>query len=173
MDDLSQKSGVFTGLILLTGSDAPGIAQGLFRALADFSIQIDDVEQLIISDRLVLTVLITLNPVHQNAIEADLFEYARLSGVDIATVFTEKILVPASKDRVTVNVVSGKMHPKILEKISSAIVETNGNIESISRTQSEPTGILFVVTGASPAKLSFAIEKLEFEDNVETRVNEL
>ena len=46
MNDLSQNSPVYTGLILLTGTDAPGIAQGLFRSLSDFSVQIDDVSRL-------------------------------------------------------------------------------------------------------------------------------
>jgi phosphoserine phosphatase len=173
MDDLSQKSPVFTGLILLTGIDAPGIAQGLFHSLSDFSVHIDDVEQIVISGRLVLTVLITLNPAHQSAIEVDLAQYAQTSETDIATIFSEQSLIQVDKSRVGVHIVSKKMHPKALSALTSGIVDVNANIESISRTQSEPTGILFVVTGTTQALLASTIEGLEFESELETRVYEL
>ena len=52
----------FTGLILLTGVDRPGISTALFESLAPFAVSIIDVEQIVISDRLILTVLIALNP---------------------------------------------------------------------------------------------------------------
>ena len=173
MDELSQSSPVFTGLIVLTGTDAPGLARGLFQALADFSIQIDDVEQIVISHRLVLTVLITLNPAHQKAIENDLAEYAESSGTDVATIFSAQTLVPVEKNRVAVHIASKKMHPRILLVITEVIVSVNGNIEAISRTQNAPTGILFEVTGTTAKALSSAIESLEFEDELETRVYEL
>ena len=52
----------FTGLILLTGTDKPGIAASLFETLAPFAVHIIDIEQLVINDRLILTVLIGANP---------------------------------------------------------------------------------------------------------------
>jgi len=80
----------FTGLILLTGTDKAGIASALFEILSPFSISILDVEQLVISDRLILTVLIALNPSHQKAIEADLEECASANDVEIATLFASR-----------------------------------------------------------------------------------
>ncbi|MEI7660017.1 MAG: ACT domain-containing protein, partial [Actinomycetes bacterium] len=68
----SQNSEQFTGLILLSGVDKPGITQALFDSLAPFSISILDIEQVVIKDRLILTVLFALNPAHQEAIENDL-----------------------------------------------------------------------------------------------------
>ena len=52
----------YTGLILLSGVDKPGITASLFEVLSPFSITIVDIEQVVIKDRLILTVLITLNP---------------------------------------------------------------------------------------------------------------
>lgn len=57
----------YTGLILLSGVDKPGITASLFEVLAPFSITIVDIEQVVIKDRLILTVLITLNPAHEDA----------------------------------------------------------------------------------------------------------
>ena len=173
MDDLSQKNPVYTGLILLTGSDAPGIAKGLFEAISEFSIQIHDVEQIVISHRLVLTVLITLNPVHQSAIESDLAKYAQISHTDIATVFSEQTLVPVDSIRVGVQIKSKKLHPKSLLAVTSAIVEVKGNIESISRTQSDPTEILFIVTGSKAKELEPTLESLKHEDEIEFKVSQL
>jgi phosphoserine phosphatase len=173
MNDLSQSSPVYTGLILLTGTDAPGIAQGLFRSLSDFSVQIDDVEQIVISGRLVLTVLITLSPAHQSAIEADLAEYAQLSETDIATIFSYQTLLGVDQKRAGVLVIAKKLHPKSLLNLTTGILGVNGNIESISRTQNEPTGILFVITGTTAAILTTAISNLEFEHDLETKVYEI
>ena len=65
------QRGNFTGLILLTGKDRPGIFQSLLDALKDFSISIIDIEQVVIRGRLILTVLISLDPAHKAAIVND------------------------------------------------------------------------------------------------------
>ena len=44
----------YTGLILVSGVDTPGITQRLFEALSPFSISIIDIEQVVIRDRLIL-----------------------------------------------------------------------------------------------------------------------
>ena len=66
----------YTGLVLLSGIDAPGIASALFSTLEPFSITIVDVEQLVIRSRLILTVLIDLDPAHAQAIDDDLNQLA-------------------------------------------------------------------------------------------------
>ena len=58
---ISENSEQFTGLILVSGVDKPGITQALFNALAPFSIVILDIEQVVIKSRLILTVLISLS----------------------------------------------------------------------------------------------------------------
>ena len=79
----------FTGLILLAGKDSPGITEQLYETLAPFSIQILDVEQVVIRDRLILTTLIALDPAHAQAIEGDLVKMAENSGLDLAIDFAD------------------------------------------------------------------------------------
>ena len=62
----------YTGLILLSGVDKPGITASLFETLSAFAITVLDIEQVVIKDRLILTVLIALNPAHESAIATDL-----------------------------------------------------------------------------------------------------
>ncbi len=140
----------YTGLILLSGVDTPGITQSLFEALSPFAIEILDIEQVVIRDRVILTVLISLLPAHANAIEADLLECAEKLKVDIACSFQEQ-----SSDTIAQKL--GLMHISILGNPPSAhaiaavaaeLAQHGGNIERIHRTASYPvTAIEMVVSG--------------------------
>ena len=103
----------FTGLILLSGIDAPGITESLFATLAPFSIVVLDIEQVVITNRLILTVLVTLNPVHQKAIEDDLAQCAERLDVDIATLFTTTTIesIGSKSNLLHVIILSDKLLP--------------------------------------------------------------
>jgi phosphoserine phosphatase len=154
----------FTGLILLTGDDKPGIAHGLFSTLADFSIEILDVEQLVISDRLVLTALIALNSAHQGAIETDLNTFAAHSDVDIAVLFGKKLPSQQVSELVSILVSKAKLHPHDLKLITEKLLELNLNIEAIARRSTSPTIVELRVSGGSEDLILAALETLNFED---------
>jgi phosphoserine phosphatase len=44
------KNESFTGLILVSGQDRPGITQSLMSTLSEFAVNILDIEQLVIRD---------------------------------------------------------------------------------------------------------------------------
>ena len=154
----------FTGLILLTGVDRPGISTALFESLAPFAVSIIDVEQIVISDRLILTVLIALNPSHQKAIETDLEQCAANNDVDIATLFENRQLMPVKDALVDVAISAAKMHPATLASVSKTLKELGANIESISRTDSTKTSILLTVSNSNHADIDAALSALSFED---------
>lgn len=79
----------FSGLILVSGQDRPGITQSLMQTLSQFAVKILDIEQLIIRDRLLLTVLISLDPDHANAVSDDLALLQDEIGLDIAVDFVQ------------------------------------------------------------------------------------
>jgi len=58
-----ENKSTFTGLILVSGEDRPGITESLMNTLSAFSVTIIDIEQLIIRDRLLLTVLLSLDEI--------------------------------------------------------------------------------------------------------------
>ena len=76
-----------SGLILVSGVDQPGITEKLFKALSPFNLEILDFEQVVIRDRLLLTVLVALDPAHVNAVEEDLLKSFENSDFDIAMDF--------------------------------------------------------------------------------------
>ena len=154
----------FTGLILLTGTDKPGISAELFNALTPFAVQVLDIEQIVINHRLILTVLLGLNPAHQSAIEEDLAACAVSNDVDIATIFSKGALIDTPKNMVEIHINSAKMHPRSVALITSTVTESGANIQRFHRESSEPTTICLTISGSTSDKLSDAFNSLTFED---------
>jgi phosphoserine phosphatase len=139
----------YTGLILLSGVDTPGITQALFETLSPFAITVLDIEQVVARDRVILTVLIALNPDHREAIDEDLTACAERLGVDIATSFQsqEGSTIAAKTGLMHVVSLGNPLQPAAISAIAAEIAEHGGNIERIHRTASYPvTAIEFVVS---------------------------
>ena len=162
----------FTGLILLTGTDKPGISASLFETLAPFAVHILDIEQIVINNRLILTVLIGANPAHQNAIEEDLAACATALDVDIATIFAKSAPTDVPKDLVEIHISSIKLHPRTVALVTKALTDTNANIERFVRESANPTSICMTVSGSTAEQISAALENLPLEDAT-TTVNAL
>ena len=163
-----------TGLILLTGTDAPGITQALFATLEPFAISVLDIEQVVISDRLILTVLIGLSPAHAKAIETDLAECALKLDVDIATLFSDSTTssIQAKTGLLHVVALSQKLQPAAISQIASAITQQGGNIERIFRTASYPiTAVEFQVSGASVDQLRTSLALVARDSAVDIAVS--
>jgi len=163
-----------TGLILLTGSDAPGITQALFETLEPFAITVLDIEQVVISDRLILTVLIGLSPAHSAAIEADLNICAANLGVDIAALFTDSTSssIQAKQGLLHVVALSQKLQPGAIAQVASAITAQGGNIERIFRTASYPvTAVEFQVSASSVTKLRSELALVAREVGIDIAVS--
>jgi len=139
----------YTGLILLSGIDAPGISSALFSTLEPFSITVLDIEQVVIRSRLILTVLIDLDPAHAAAVEADLNECASKLNVDIATSFSNETTESIAQKTGLIHVIAlaEKISPGAIANLASDIAATGGNIERIHRSASFPlTAIEFLVS---------------------------
>ncbi len=146
---MSDEKSQYTGLILLSGVDTPGITQALFETLSPFAITVLDIEQVVARDRVILTVLIALNPDHREAIDEDLISCAERLGVDIATSFQSQAgsTIAAKTGLMHVVALGNPLHPAAISAIASEIAEHGGNIERIHRTASYPvTAIEFVVS---------------------------
>jgi len=163
----------FTGLILLTGIDKPGITATLFQTLAPFSLTVLDIEQVVIRERLILTLLIACNPAHTEAIDTDLEELSKTLDVDIATSFSSAPIssIAAKTGLVHAVLLSPKLLPSAVAKVAQTISELGGNIESISRTASYPvTAIEFVISRADPKILKSSLARVAIEQGVDIAV---
>ena len=164
----------YTGLILVSGIDSPGITQALFETLAPFAITVLDIEQVVIRERLILTILIDLNPDHSEAIEEDLTACAERLGVDIATSFQtqEMASIAAKSGLLHVVALGSPLAPQAIAQIASTIASLSGNIERIHRTASYPvTAIEFIVSGADQSVLRQNLAVVSAEKNVDIAVS--
>jgi phosphoserine phosphatase len=164
----------YTGLILVSGEDRPGITEALFETLSPFSLSIIDIEQVVIRSRLILTILISLDPAHADAVEDDLNAKAESLQLDVAMVFSEQESesIAAKTGLTHVVVLSQDLKPGSLAAIASAIADTGGNIERIQRTASFPvTAIECVVSGAQTQALKNALTPLAAQHSVDIAVS--
>ncbi len=164
----------FTGLILVSGVDSPGITEALFEALSPFAVTILDIQQVVIRGRLILTVLISLSPAHAKSIEADLEECATRLGVDIATAFetSDQNTIAPKRSLLHVVVLSQSLKPHVVNAIAAVIAQKGGNIERINRTASYPvTAIELTVSGANLSTLRSALATTGSELSVDVAVS--
>ena len=170
----NDKNQQFTGLILLSGVDKPGITETLFQTLSPFAVNILDIEQVVIRGRVILTCLISCAPAHAAAIEADLEECAKILGVDIASAFEESAStdIAVKKSLLHVVVLSQDLKPSSINAVANAIASNGGNIERIHRTASYPvTAIELIVSGAEQGKLRSDLAQVGTENAVDIAVS--
>ena len=171
---MSDEKSEFTGLILVSGIDTPGITQALFDTLAPFAITVLDIEQVVIRERLILTVLISLNPAHAEAIDEDLQLCGQKLGVDIATSFLEQgqSSIAAKTGLVHVVALGNPLAPTAIAAIASAVAPRGGNIERIHRTASYPiTAIEFIVSGADQTDVKQCLAEVTTTHSVDIAVS--
>ncbi|MCX6444433.1 MAG: phosphoserine phosphatase SerB [Actinobacteria bacterium] len=171
---MSEEKSQFTGLILVSGIDTPGITKALFDALAPFSLTILDIEQVVIRERLILTVLIALNPDHAQALDDDLNLCAANLKVDIATSFSEQgsSSIAAKSGLVHVVALGSPLMPSAIAAIADGISSQGGNIERIHRTASYPiTAIEFTVSGVESMVLRHKLAQVSIEHAIDIVVS--
>ncbi len=168
------KNEQFTGLILLSGADKPGITETLFQTLSPFAVNILDVEQVVIRGRVILTCLISCAPAHATAIEADLEACASSLGVDIASAFEDSANkdIAVKKSLLHVIVLAQELKPSAITAVARAIAGNRGNIERINRTASYPvTAIELTVSGADQGKLRTELARIGTENSVDIAIS--
>lgn len=175
MSQNRQDSQPFTGLILLSGIDSPGITEALFSTLAPFSITVIDIEQMVIHERLILTVLISLDSAHAEAIEADLTACGKDLTVDIAVSFSHLASdsIGAKTGLLHVTLLGQALRPGAIAAIAGELANHQANIERIYRTASYPiTAFELVVAGASQQEIRTALAGVSREYGIDIAVQQ-
>lgn len=170
---MTSPTNPYTGLILLSGVDSPGITEALFSALAEFSLSILDIEQIIIRGRLILTVLISLDRAHADAIESDLDQCAVTLGVEIAIAFSDETpeSIAAKTGLLHVTVLGNSLRPGAIAEIAGQLAKQGANIERIFRTASYPvTAFEFLVAGSTAQEIKTSLAMVSTEQGVDIAV---
>ena len=163
----------FTGLILVSGEDGPGITEKLMTTLAQFSVTILDIEQLIIRDRLLLTVLISLDEAHSEAVLEDLNALQKEIGLDIAVDFAQQNLTHANSENLRVVIVGENIKPSGIAAVAGQIASLGGNITSIKRTTTDPLLAIeldLTIPNHSLKQVQGALAKVAIENKIDLAV---
>jgi phosphoserine phosphatase len=140
-------------LATISGRDRPGVTASLFAALAAHDVEVRDVQQLVIRDRLLLAVLLDirgeLGPL-RDAVQ----RIARALGVEAEVVLAGGA-VPQTAGRSTSQViVMGRvLRPGVIGAIASRITDLGANIDTIAQLAAEPPTMELVVTAVDGTRL--------------------
>lgn len=125
------KDGEFTGLILVSGVDEPGITSKVLSKLAEFSVEIIDIKQIVTGDRLLQTILIKLLPDHALAVESDLLQLAGNSSFDLAIDFSQYTKNQDLPEHAFISIVDLHLDPKKIATVAKYIHQIGANILDI------------------------------------------
>jgi phosphoserine phosphatase len=164
-----------TLLLTLSGLDRPGVTRQLFTALDHYPVTVEDVEQLVVRSRLVLSVLLAIespHPAQSNEPRAEpsaddpvLAELRRAIRLVAAELDMEVALVVGARedsshrrDRIHVTVLGSPLRPSAIAQVAEVIAGRGGNIDRIRRIASYPvTAVVFESSGADVYELRHAL----------------
>ena len=145
-----------TLLVTLSGADRPGVTSALFTELSAFDVRVDDIEQLVVRGRLVLSVLLGLQDEDGGTeeLERALAQVAERLGMALDT------RIGPDEDRarrhggVTVTVLGRPLRPGAIARVADEIRARGGNIDRIHRIANYPvTAVVLEVSAAAAADL--------------------
>ena len=164
------KNREFTGLILVSGVDEPGITSKVLSKLAEFSVQIIDIKQIVTADRLLQTILINLLPDHALAVESDLQELASNSSFDVAIDFSQHANNQEQLEHAYISMVDLHLDPKKIATVARYIYQIKANILDIKLNRlSDLNAITFQIgkTGLNHIELQDQLKEIGLAEGID------
>jgi phosphoserine phosphatase len=139
-----------TLLITLMGRDRPGVTAAMFATLSQFSVEVLDIEQIVLRGRLVLGILVTAPQRDARRLSDAAREVASSLGMDVEIVGGVGDSDRHRGGRAHVTVLGHPLSPKAVGAVTGRIADTGANIDRIVRMARYPvTAIEFQVSGAN------------------------
>jgi phosphoserine phosphatase len=163
-------------LTTITGRDRPGITAALFAALAAHDVEIRDVEQVVIRDRLILAVLLDLHG-DPAALRNSITQAARALGMECEVTIADSSRVAAGRAqrgaRSHVIVLGRPLRSGALSHVAQRIADIGDNIESVVQLSTEPaTSIEMIVRSADPIRLRATLVQAAEDSGVDIAVEQ-
>ena len=146
-------------LVTLSGRDRPGVTASFFAALAAHDVDVRDVEQVVIRDRLILAVLFDLRG-DSGALRRSASKAADALGMEFEVTVAEPPSPRRSERsaRSHVIVIGRPLRPGALSHVAQCIAEVGANIESMTQLSIEPASSLeMIVRSRDSARLRAAL----------------
>jgi phosphoserine phosphatase len=156
-------------LARISGLDGPGITAGLMEVLAQGDCTLYDVEQVVLRDRLSLSVLIAV-PEGQPTVRDVLF-YAWEKGLQADFEVVDEDMSTPVRPRFAVTVIGAQISPDALGAVANAIASAGGNIDSIERLSRYPViSYELAVSGGDQAAMRSSLLVTSAGHNVDVAV---
>jgi phosphoserine phosphatase len=164
-----------TVLATISGRDRPGVTASFFAALAAHDVEVRDVEQVLVRDRLILAVLFDLRG-DPSALRNSVSQTARALGMDSEVTIAGEPGHPSPErsDRASrshVIVIGRPLRPGALSHVAQRLADVGANIESITQLSTEPASSLeLIVRAPDPARLRAVLVLAADETGVDIAV---
>jgi phosphoserine phosphatase len=124
-------------LIRVTGRDRPRVINELLVLLADAGAEIDDMEQLVVRERLTLDVLVRIGDADSGLVR-DILYWGHTRGMAVDFEHVEAASSRSMLPRHAITVLGERLTPAALAAVSGAVADTGGNVDRILRLATEP-----------------------------------
>ena len=159
-----------TVLITLTGKDRPGVTSTLFGTLARFSVEVLDIEQIVLRRRLILGLLVT-EPRDWKALRDAVEKVAADLDMSVEVNKGAGDNRHRSEGRSHVTVLGSPLRSTAVAAIAGRIADTGANIDRIERMARYPvTAIDLHVSGAAPDRLRTVLSEEAARQGVDVAV---
>jgi phosphoserine phosphatase len=169
-----------TLLLTFSGLDRPGVTRQLFTTLGAYPVAVEDIEQLVVRGRLVLSVLISLDHSDDEVVDQVLpalrhaiREVAADLDMEVESILGAREDSAHRRDRIHVTVLGSPLRPDAIARVAQEIADRGGNIDRIRRIASYPvTAVVFESSGANIADLRRALTEAAGDIGADIAVQE-
>jgi phosphoserine phosphatase len=160
-----------TMLAAVSGRDRPGVTASFFAALAAHDVEVRDVEQVLVRDRLILTVVIDVHGDTTSLRNSVTRAADALGMVCEISVVDELGPEQPRPTRSHVMILGNPLRPGAIGHVAQRIADEGGNIETVTQLGVAPLSALeLTVTAADDAALRVALVEAAREAGVDVAV---
>ncbi len=157
-------------LIRVSGRDRPRLTRDLLRLLGDAGAVLEDMEQLVVRERLTLDVLVRLADADDRVVR-DIRYWGSTHDLQVDFERVEAQSRRSQLVRHAVTVLGRPLTPSSLAAVSDAIAETGGNIDRIVRLATDPvTAYDLVVIAGDVQAMQQALVRVASEHGIDVAV---
>jgi phosphoserine phosphatase len=157
-------------LIRVSGQDRPRLTRDLLNLLANAGAVLEDMEQLVVRERLTLDVLVRLEGAADGVLR-DILYWGFTHELKIDFERVAAVSTRATLRRHAVTVLGKRLSPATLAAVADAIAETGGNIDRIVRLATEPvTAYDLVVIAEDVAAMRLALVEVSGRHGIDIAV---
>ncbi|MGI8677302.1 MAG: phosphoserine phosphatase SerB [Jatrophihabitans sp.] len=162
-------------LATLSGRDRPGVTASFFAALAAYDVDVRDVEQVVIRDRLVLAVLFDLRG-DTGALRSSVTKAASALGMECEIAIADEgapLRRAERSSRSHVIVIGRPLRPGALSHVAQCIADVGANIESVTQLSTDPAASLeMIVRSPDPARLRATLVRAADDTGIDIAVEQ-